>query len=172
MITRNENTFFLSTLSSTLLLRINEVGKPVTEYYGERIEHFTPEAAFTKAEMTMGPSVVYDKEKSESICLQDIPSDISTPLKGDHHAPSMLLRNEVGVVFDFVFVSAEIKEPSPMEGYPLPRGGNEELVLYMEDQKMGAKGELHYVVYEDGDVIGRYVKLINESSQTVILGIL
>ena len=165
MITRIENTFFLSTPSSTLLLRINEVGKPVTEYYGPRIEAATPEAAFTKAEMTMGRSTVYDKEKSESICLNDIPSDVSTLGKGDIHSPSLILKSDKGIVYDFVFVAAEIGEPKPMEGYPMPREGESELILLLEDKAMGAKAELHYVLFKDCDVIGRYVRIINDGGQ-------
>ena len=161
MITRIENAFFLSTSSTTLLLRINEVGKPVTEYYGPRIEAKHPEAAFTKKEVTMGRSVVYDKDRSDTISLNDIPSDVSTLGKGDHHSPSLLLRSPKGVIFDFDFVSAEIGEPKEMEGYPTPRGAKEELTLLLEDKAMNVQVELHYLVYEEANVIGRYVKIVN-----------
>ena len=166
MINRDGNTFFLSTKKSTLILRINEVGKPICEYYGHRVPSTTPEAAFTKPEMMMGRSVAYDKTKSEQICLNDLALEISTPLKGDTHAPSLILRSEDSVVFDFTFAEAQIGEAKLMEGYPTPRGASEELVLALEDKALLAKAELHYVVYEEEDVIGRYVVIENGNDKS------
>ena len=169
MIKQLDKTFFLSTAHSTLLLRINEVGKPICEYYGKRVDEATPEAAYTKHEVALGRTVIYDKSKSETISLNDIALEISTPLKGDTHVPSLILRSPKSSVFDFVFVESRIQEPEVMKGYPMPRGAKEELVLVLEDKALQTKVELHCVLYEDEDVIGRYCVLFNESQEEITI---
>ena len=72
----------------------------------------------------------------------------------------------ITLVFDFTFVEANIGEAKLMEGYPTPRGASEELVLALEDKALLAKAELHYVVYEEEDVIGRYVVIENGNDKS------
>lgn len=168
MITEQEKAFFLSTAHTTLLLRVNEIGKVVTEHYGARISPQGAAPMFAKHGQTNGRTIVYDAKKDPLLSLNDIASDFSTPLKSDQRTPSIRIESEKSYVYDFCYVSHEIKEPSKMEGYPTPRGASEELVIYLEETKLPVALELHYLVYEEADVIGRYVRIINKGERIVL----
>lgn len=166
MIQQHDLAFLLSTQSTSLLIRVNQVGKVVTEYFGARLPEdadWTP--AYERYPLTEGRTVNYS-EKDPGLSLNWISSDFSTPLKGDYGAPSLLLEEETSDLFDFVYSSFEIRPYAPVEGYPNPHGEAEELVITLLEEAKGAKLELHYVVYEDADVFGRYVRLSNEKGQT------
>lgn len=170
MIYKNDLAFHLATFSSSYFVRINEIGKPVCEYYGKRLPDevdMTP--SFALHPLAEGRTVVYDDKKAPGISLNWIANEFSMPLKGDYGNPSLLLKSEKGEVFDFVYKEHKIGKIEQMEGYPTPHDGDEELTLILEDEDMEAKLELHYLIYEKSDVIGRYVKIINEGKSPLII---
>ena len=157
-----QKVFYLSTLSSTMLLRVLPIGKLVCEYYGKKVtptENITP---FIRVSTTpRGRSVIYNDQLDPNLSLNDIPSEYSTPLRGDHNLPSLILKREGSLLFDFVYVDYEIRDYENVEEYPNPHECGQELVIYLEDQISKAKLELHYVLFDNADVIGRYIKLQN-----------
>ena len=161
MIHIQERTFVLSTKETTLLLRVNEADKLVCDHYGRKINEKDLQSAAVPVGMTTGRTVVYDMEKSPKISLATIHGEFSAPYKGDYLVPSLDIVSEKGRLYDFVYVSHEVRPLAPMEGYPTPREASEELVVICKDEKMGAELELHYAVYEDCDVIGKFVVLRN-----------
>lgn len=161
MITINERRFVLSTKETTLLLRVNEADKLVCDHYGRRIEGSDLDSCAIPTGMPVGRQVIYDEKKSKKISLGQIALEYSTPYKGDYLIPSLEIFSKKGRVYDFVFVDAKVRPMEPMVGYPTPRGASEELVILTRDEKMGAELELHYAVYEDADVIGKFVVLRN-----------
>jgi len=165
MITIHERRFVLSTKENTLLLRVNEADKLVCDHYGRRIEESDLEACAIPAGMPAGRQVIYDETKSKKISLGMIAAEYGTPYKGDYLSPMLDLTSDKGRVYDFVFVEAKIRPMEPMIGYPTPRGASEELVVLTRDEKMGAELELHYVVYEDADVIGKFAVLRNTGEE-------
>ena len=56
-----------------------------------------------------------------------------------------------------------MREPKPLEGLPTPHDANEELVLFLKDEKANVVIELHYLVFEKENVIARNVVIVNES---------
>ena len=161
MITEHEHTFLLSTQETMLLLRVNEAGKLVCDHYGRGIDKNDLAACAVPLGMPTGRTVIYDEDKSKKLALPLLSAEYSTPYKGDDLSPMLEIVSEKGRVYDFVYRSHEIRAPQAMEGYPMPRGASEELVVYCHDPLMGAELELHYVVYEDCDVIGKYVVVRN-----------
>ncbi|MCR5348222.1 MAG: alpha-galactosidase [Bacilli bacterium] len=161
MITINEKTFALSTRETTLLLRVNEIGKVVCDHYGRRLEHDDLALAAVPDGVTTGRTIVYDEKQSEKLALPSIHGEYSTPFKGDDYSPSLEIVSDKGRLYDFVFVSALSRPLEKMEGYPTPHGEAEELILLCRDEKMGAELELHYAVFEDCDVIGKFVLVRN-----------
>lgn len=169
MIKQSDNLFLLSTANTSLLLRVDEGGKPCTEYFGKRIdENDDFQTLISRYPLTQGRAVFY-KYGEKNGCLNDIASEYSTPLRGDFNNPSLILRGRDSAVFDFVFVRSEIRELQKMKGYPTPHDANGELILYCEDKSMRTVLELHYVVFEKANVFGRFIVVRNESDAEVFL---
>ncbi len=170
MIIEKESCFLLQCKHSTLLLYLSPTGKITTEYYGGRLkDDADPRPFLRRYPVPLGRSIIYDETKSKTISLPYLSSDYSTPFKGDVLHPSLILESDAMRVFDFVYESHQIVAPMAMEGYPTPRGGKEELVIVTRDPVTKIKLELHYVVYEEHDVIGRYAKLVNDGDEVVHL---
>jgi len=161
MITIKDRTFLLSTKETSLLLRVNEVGKLVCDHYGRRIAPEDIPTCIVPVGMPLGRQVIYDKSKSEKISLGQLQSEYSTLYKGDYLSPMVEIVSKKGRLYDFVFVSAEVRPYEKMEGYPTPRGAKEELVVLTRDEAMGAELELHYCAFDDCDVIGKYALVRN-----------
>lgn len=164
MIKQNGNLYLISTLATSLLLRVNDNGKVTTEYYGRRLkEDADLRALLTRYGAPKGRSVIYAPAEP-NLSLHDMPSDFSSPLKGDYNNPSIVLEGEATFLYDFVFASSRLGPVEKMKGYPTPHGGESELTLLLEDKSSQAELELHYLCFEKSDVIGRYVKIVNRAS--------
>ena len=160
--------FFINTQSSTLLLRVLSIGKLVCEYYGKSVAATEDIDAFCRKSTTpRGRSVIYDSVKDPALSLNDIAGEVSTPLRGDHNTPSLILSRPGTLIFDFVYVGYEVRDYQRMEGYPNPHDCGQELVILLEDKIAQAELELHYVVFEKANVIGRYIKVINKGESTI-----
>ena len=167
MIYQQNNAFHLRSNHSSYVVRINKVGKPVLDYFGLALNEGDDLSSLLHDPAVIpGRSVSYDSSHPE-ICLNSLPLEFGTRGKGDFLSPSLKLENEDTSLFDFVFDSSEIKEPDEMEGYPMPRGADWELVLRFLDKTTRAELELHYLVYPSSDVFGRYVVLKNGSSKAL-----
>ena len=161
MIHVQDRIFVLSTKNTTLLLRVNEAEKLVCDHYGRKIAESDLAACAVPTGVTTGRTVVYDEKRDKKISLATIHGEYSAPYKGDYLVPSIDIVSDKGRVYDFIYVSHEVRPMEAMEGYPTPRDASEELVVVCRDEKMGAELELHYAVYEDCDVIGRFIRLRN-----------
>lgn len=87
------------------------------------------------------------------------------PLRGDYHIPSIILETEDSSVFDFRFQKGEIRVPNALCDLPTPHGASEELVLTFVCQFLGIVMELHYLVFEESDVIARNVVIRNHAEK-------
>jgi hypothetical protein len=102
MITEHNGYFLLSTRATSLLLRVNEIGKLVSEYYGTRLvdEREWPSLCRLYS-CTPGTSVAYDEVGQPNVSLDIINSELSTGNQGDFLTPSLILSNDSTVNFDF-----------------------------------------------------------------------
>lgn len=163
MFTQEKDYFLFSTATTSLVLHVNEVGKLVCEYYGSRISSLEEAPSLTSPHpFIQGTSLAYD-EKHQNVSLDYLHNEFSTPGKGDFHAPSLVLSEGQEVVFDFVYDSFEVKTPEKIPGLPTPHGAKEEVVITCLEKARKAKLRLHYLVYEEEDVIGRYLEIVNEN---------
>lgn len=163
MVSKFGNRFLISTDRSSLVLRIDGIGKLLTDYYGRKLtgllddDHLGIDYPFPQ-----GTSVVYSPDYwNHNLSL--VKSEIATMGKGDYFSPSVILSDDRTQVFDFVYDSYRIQEPEPIDGFPTPHGASQELVIVMAERQTHARLSLHYVVYESEDVIGRYAEIINDS---------
>lgn len=169
MVSEHKGYFLLSTVSSSLLLRVNEVGKLVSEYYGPRLLDEREFPALTRIySCSEGTSVAY-KEEEPAIVLDTLYGEVSTGAKGDYLYPSLIISREDLVNFDFVYDSFLIRKPEDVPGLPTPHGAKEELVIRLVDKEAAVALRLHYLVYEESDVIGRYFEIINEGEKPLAI---
>ena len=163
MVTTENNYFLLSTLNTSLLLHVTPNKKVVTEYYGNRILSLKEAPSLSRSYPTgQGTSLSYDETHPE-ISLDYLNAEYSTAGRGDYCWPSLILSNKDGGVFDFVYQSYQIRKPVSLSEMPTPHGAKEELVINCIEPVMKATLLLHYFVYEENDVIGRYVEIRNDN---------
>ena len=169
MIKQQNNAFHLRSDHLSYLIRINPVGKPVLDYFGTSLneDEDLSSLAFDPP-LLPGRSVAYRRDHPE-ICLSSLPLELSSRGKGDFLSPSLKLESEETSLFDFVFLSSSIQKAGEMEGYPMPRGVEQELVLSFEDEATKALVELHYLVFSSSDVFGRYIVIKNGSEKPLLV---
>ncbi|MDO5330716.1 MAG: alpha-galactosidase [Bacillota bacterium] len=170
MIKKIENGFYLSNQKSSLVLMIEPVSqKPICVHFGAYIADPVDAATLYRKPTASGNSTVYDEAKSPILSLDNLPLELSTPFKGDYGDPSLLIEGPRTMIYDFVYESYEIGEGKPLEGLPTPRDVEEELTIHLTEPKMGVKAELHYLVFKNSEVFGRYLKIFNESEEEITL---
>lgn len=169
MITIENNFFLLSGKTTSLLLHVTAQKKVVTEYFGSKILNLSEAAALSRKYVyAQGSAVSYDP-KDPSCSLDQLKADYGTAGRGDFAYPSLILSNKDGGVFDFVFYSYEVRKPQTIPGLPTPHGASDELVIRCVEPVMKATLLLHYLVYGDNDVYGRYLEVVNDNDIPLIL---
>ena len=166
MVKKHENVFFLNTKELSYVFHIDETGLVIHDYFGKKIDlvDFETKPLSVKPSVAKGTATIYDESKNKDLSMDSVPLEFSFPNKGDYKSTPILLKNEkFGYVFDFKFASSEIKEPKPVEGLPTPHNANEELVVVLKDEKANVEVELHYLVFEDANVICRNVVINNKA---------
>ena len=153
-----------------MLLHVLSIGQVVLEYYGKRVEPSEEIEGFCRKKTTQsGRSIIYDAKNDPALSLNDIASEYTTPMRGDHHTPSLQLTRQETLIFDFKYDHHEVRPYEKMEGYPNPHDADEELVLYLKDEIAMMELELHYIVFEKANVIGRYIRVRNLGESIVTI---
>ena len=151
--------YLLSTKSTSYAIFIAENGKAVSAYYGPKIPAQLP-SLLASCPSNVGPVA------PGSFCSEERQAcEFSLPLRGDYHIPSIILETEDSSVFDFRFQKGEIRVPNALCDLPTPHGASEELVLTFVCQFLGIVMELHYLVFEESDVIARNVVIRNHTEK-------
>ena len=164
MIKTNEKVFCLETNSLSYIFHTDDIGLLFHDYFGNKIalKDFDVEPIKLKPSVQKGTSTIYDEAKNKELSMDLVPLEFSFPHKGDYKSTPILLKNEkFGYVFDFKFERHEIREVKPLEGLPTPHDGDQELVIYLNDEKANVKVELHYYIFEQDDIICRNVIVVN-----------
>ena len=165
MIKTNESVFALNTEKISYVFHADKTGLLIHDYFGKKVDlvNFDTKPFSVKASVLKGTSVIYDTSKDDQLSMDSVPLEFSFPHKGDFRSTPILLRNEkYGYVFDFKFDGHEVREPQKLQGLPTPHNANEELVVYLKDEKANVKLELHYLVFEQANIIARNVVIVNE----------
>ena len=172
MIKTKENVFVINTEKLSYVFHADETGLLFHDYFGKKIDlvDFDVKALSVKASVMKGTSTIYDASLNDQLSMDMVPLEFSFPHKGDYRTTPILLKNEkYGYVFDFKFSSFEIREPQKLEGLPTPHDANEELVIILKDEKAKVDVELHYLVFEEANVIARNVVIKNEGEDLTVL---
>lgn len=167
MISILEHDVLLSTKNTSLLFHVNEVNKVSIEYYGPKLlsEEEIP-SLIRSYPSSQGDTIVYD-DKFPGYSLEQAKLACATLGKGDLYSPSLILESEASTLYDFTYQKAEKKEAKPLANLPYPKKAKEELVITLEEKALKVLVELHYIPFEEEDVIGSYVVIKNESGETL-----
>ena len=161
----NDKVFILNTKNLSYVFHVDESGLLLHDYFGNKIDivDFDISAIKQKISCQKGTSVIYDKEKNPNLSMDYTLLEFSFPNKGDYRDTPILLRNdEAGYTFDFSYEKYEIRKNPKAEGdMPTPHDGDEELVIYLKDKAEQVRIELHYLIFEESDVIARNVVINN-----------
>ena len=166
MIKTNESVFCLETNSLSYIFHKDDIGLLFHDYFGNKIElkDFDVSPIKLKPSVQKGTSTIYDESKNKELSMDMVPLEFSFPHKGDYKSTPLLLKNEkFGYVFDFKYESYEIRDIKPLEGLPTPHDGDQELVIYLNDEKANVKVEVHYYIFEKEDVICRNIVIVNNA---------
>lgn len=166
MIKTNESVFCLETNTLSYIFHKDDLGLLIHDYFGNKVElvDFDVKPIQLKPSVSKGTSTIYDEAKNPNLSMDLVPLEFSFPHKGDYKSTPILLKNEkFGYVFDFKFNGHEIRKVQPLEGLPTPHDGDEELIIFLDDEKANARLELHYYIFEKDDVIARSVVVVNNS---------
>ena len=166
MIKTHENVFLLNTNKLSYVFHADKTGLLIHDYFGKKVDlvDFNTKPISVKASVQKGTAVIYNPEQDKELSMDFVPLEFSFPHKGDYRSTPVLLKNEkYGYVFDFRFDSFEVREPKKLEGLPTPHDANQELVVFLKDEQAHVTLELHYLVFEESNVIARNVVIVNEA---------
>ena len=170
MIRKYDDGFLLGNDSYSLVLRIGSNGKLTCEHFGKPLGELKDLSSLKHDVGTgYGNKTVYDEKNDPTLTLDDIFSEFSTPYKGDYNDPSLIMTSSKGNVFDFKYVSFELKKPEKIKGLPTPIEGEDELVLLFKDEAMGVSIKLHYITFLNNATVARYVEIINDDSEDLLI---
>lgn len=164
MIKTNESVFLLNTKTLSYVFHKDDTGLILHDYFGKKVDlvDFDTKPLMVKPSVAKGTTAIYDESKNKELSMDMVSLEFSFPHKGDYKTTPILLKNEkYGYVFDFKYERFEIREPKPLEGLPTPHDANDELVIVLKDDKANIEVELHYLVFEEEDVICRSVVIVN-----------
>lgn len=170
MITVNDRLFKLDAGNTSYVFCITDRGHPEHIYYGSRVPDHDFTAMRIKQNIMLGSTVAYDAA-DPAYSLDTMLLEYSGTGKGDYrHTPCELELPDGSFVTDFVYESHTITDQAlPSDGsLPFASGNGESLTVTMKDKKFPQlKLLLHYVVFDDCNVIVRHTELQNHGGNTI-----
>lgn len=165
MIEIKDKEVLLSTKSTSYLLSYSKSDYLTCEYYGPKLSSFDEvKSLISEITTSQGTEISID-EDNPNISLNQLKLELSTLGRGDFFSPSLILKNNLSTVFDFKVIKVEKVDPIIIDILPLPSNPSEELVVTLGENKLDVMVELHYILYDDSDIICRYIKIINCNNQ-------
>ncbi len=172
MIDYQDGIFTLETEHTSYLFRVTGFGHLEHIYYGERIPCGETQTLTTKRSIMQGSSVLYDAQKDDSYCLDNIPLEWSGVGCGDYRQTPIEVKLSDGTYrTDFVFDSYEIVAGCvAMESLPSAYdelNSAQTLIITLLDRAANLKLLLYYTVFPAVDVITRRSVLVNTGDGAV-----
>lgn len=164
MIKMENGVFYLETDHTAYAFRLLENGYLQHLYYGSK-----EDCTFEKTFRSRNANVRYSK--AYPYCLENIRLECSFTGKGDVREPLAVVTYADGsFTGDFVYQSHNVsKEKRTLDTLPSAYGADEELTVCLKETCKDITLELHDALFEKTDVIVRSSRLINTSSEQVIV---
>ncbi len=169
MVEVQNNTFYLSTASSSYWFRVTPQGHLEHLYYGEKQQPQDPEAVAVKRTAQVGSTVAYDPQ-DPLYCLDQLCLEWSGIGRGDYrHSPIEARMPDGSFCSDFLYVDHEVTEgDKPLEGLPSAQGADQTLALRLRDSS-GVVLWLYYAVFEGCDAMARWAVVENQAENPLVL---
>lgn len=173
MIRFDQGTFVLETDNTSYCFSILSSGHLEHLYYGQKINDFNPHAIGQKQSFLLGNTISYDKVHP-NMALENLRLEISSLGKGDVREPLIeMVFSDGSRTCDFLYKEHQMYAGKKnTEDLPGSYGTDEDVMtleITMVNQNGGQKLLMFYHVFHSVDVITRSLKLINTSSEPVIL---
>ncbi len=167
----NGEVFIINTKDLSYVFHVDKTGLILHDFFGAKIElnEFNIDPIKQKISCQKGTSTIYKEEINDQLSMDNTLLEFSFPHKGDYKNTPILLKSDTaGYTFDFSYKNYEIKkDPLNNKELPAPHDNDEELVIYLEDAANQVKVELHYVIFEQSNVIARNMVIVNEGETPV-----
>ena len=167
----NGEVFILNTKDLSYVFHVDKTGLLLHDYFGKRIEikDFNIDSLKQKVSCQKGTSTLYKEKVNDQLSMDNVLLEFSFPHKGDYKSTPILLKSDkAGYTFDFNYDRYEIrKEPLDGSSLPAPHDNDEEVIIYLLDKANEVEIELHYVIFEDSNVIARNIVINNKGKESV-----
>jgi len=167
MITTKDNFFHIQTADSSYIFSHTDSGLLIHNYYGPKVKFYNYENITGKLDGGFGTSILYEGNVNEHI--DNIDLEFSSVGIGDFRESIITLFNpNYGHSSNFKYQGFEILSSNE---YAIPHSYGETEVIRIDlyDLVLDVKVELYYKVFEESNVISRYIRLINNSNNDYIL---
>lgn len=164
----NSNIFCLETKNNSYIFRIAEYGDMESLYYGAKIDKQDIAALIKKRNLLLVNTLYADGD--ESYCIDRMDFEYSSPYRGDSRSSALILGTNNDSMTDFVYSSADINPELNDMSMPIPHNYDNSLRITLNDKlHSGLSLELWYFVYEKSDIIARFTRIINKSTETIFI---
>ncbi len=161
--------FLLSSTHSSYLLSVDPAKRLLMRHYGSLLRSEKEFPSFPSCPLNPPGSSLYLDKKNE--VPDAMGYEFSLPFLGFNAPPSLILEKEgEGSSLSFEYDKYEVREARPIEDdLPSPHGEGEELIVDMLERRLSIRLRLHYLLYPETDVLGRYIEILNEGEGELIV---
>lgn len=163
-ITFKNNTFYLESKNSSYIFQIAKDNVLEHIYYGKKIPKENLKSILNRQIYSFAPMSDQDRTFAKSTIMQEV----SIFNSGDFRQCSIILDGHVDT--NFSYVSHQIyKGRKEIPGLPYSRENSscETLEILLSNDKKDIEITLYYILYKDVDVIARYQKIKNLTSNKI-----
>lgn len=162
------NVFYLGTNNNSYIFRITDYGNVESLYYGAKIDKCDIATLIKKRSLLLVNTLYADGD--ETYCYDRINFEFSVPYRGDSRSSATALYVGNTSMTDFVYFSADINPELVDMAMPIPKNYDESLRVTLKDKLHdGLLLELWYFVYEKSDVIARFMRIKNNTSDEIVI---
>ncbi len=164
MIQVKDNHFYLTTKSSSYIMRVLDNGILSNAYYGKKVGTYDMTPFTIIRGLPYGPSTFVDEGRK--VCQETIPYEMPTIGRGSFGVPALVVEGKDNrFVNDPIYDSYEIINGKPkITGMPSFDKNVEDvqtLKITLRDEASGYLVNLYYSVFEEEDVIARHSEIVN-----------
>lgn len=167
MIKIKNDIIHLETNNTAYIMKVTPSGLLLHNYYGPKVAFVNYDIISQKLDGGFGNGCLYEGNENEH--LQNLDLEVSFIGKGDFRESLIsLYHDELGFVNNFKYQGYSlIKEQK--EVLPTSFNANDVLKLDLYDELFQVKLEIYYKVYEEEDVITKYLKVSNCGKKTITI---
>lgn len=160
--------YHITTKALGYALRITQHGDLQNIYYGRKVSGEDLNSLIKHRELLLVNTLYTDGD--ESYGIDDMDFEYSFSYRGDSRSCAANMTTDNHSVFDFVFDAARIDAKLPNSCMPIPNGYDNSLCITLKDRlHSDLELELWYLSYDNCNIIARFVRIVNNSGQAIVI---